>query len=256
MKQGNLVETRGLKTLELNNVLLHCDGYNFFSVPEHRDFDDVSRYMYGEIAWYLSGVRDITPILPYSKFWANIRNPDNTANSNYGDLVFYRKNSHGITSFDWALRCLNEDKLTRKAIVLYNDRELFYPGNLDLICNQYQHFLIRDDRLDCTVALRSSDAIMGLQFNVPWWSLVHQQMYWRIHDAYPSVKLGSITAFISSSHIYENKWELAGKMLSSESIQYHWLKLEGEIPLGMPFETYEREARNFFKLERMCRACS
>ena len=249
MKHGKIVETRGLKTKELNGVILDCDKYNFFSCPSCRDYDTVSKYMFGELSWYLSGERDITNILPYSKFWGNIRNADNTANSNYGDLVFYRKNSHGLTSFQWAVRCLNEDKLTRKAIVLYNDRELFYPNNNDLICNQYQHFLIRDNKLDCYVGLRSSDAIMGLQFNVPWWSLVHQQLYTYVVRAYPKVKLGSIRAFISSSHVYENKWELAEKMLADEGRQYHWLQLQGEMPLGGTFSWYEQFARNYYRLD-------
>src|SRR5574343_392245 len=55
------------------------------------------KYLLGEFVWYLSGVRTIKEILPYSKFWAQITNtnspseehyPEGTVNSNYGTRLF------------------------------------------------------------------------------------------------------------------------------------------------------------------------
>ena len=246
MTHGKIITCRGIKTKELINVTLDLDNYNFFYHPIHRTKEDVEKYLYGELAWYLSGERSIEKILPHSKFWENIRNPDNTANSNYGDLVFYRKNSLGITSYEWAKQQILDDKETRKAIVLYNDRELFYPNNKDLVCNQFQHFLIRDNKLNCIVALRSSDAIMGLSFNAPWWSLVHQQLWYEIKKKYPEVKLGWIKANLDSSHIYENKWELVNKMLSDDKAAYFYYKLCAELPIGESYEFYNANIKSAF----------
>lgn len=240
---GDLVEARGLKTKEILGAGLEVKDYNCFASPCHRPWEDVKKYLYAELCWYLSGERSIEKILPYSKFWGQIRNPDNTANSNYGDLVFYRKNEHGVTSFDWALRQLKDDKFTRKAIVLYNDRNFFFYENKDLICNQFQHFMIRNDELICFVSLRSSDAIYGLTYNIPWWSLVHQQMLHKLKDNYPSLKLGRIEAFIDSSHIYENKWELTRNILLDEKIKI-WASFS-EIPLAKTFEWYYENLHNF-----------
>lgn len=250
MDKGKIVTCRGIKTKELINVTLDLNGYNYFYHPIHRTKHTVDHYMYGELAWYLSGERSIEKILPYSKFWEQIRNSDNTANSNYGDLVFYRKNSHGITSYDWAKQQIMYDKETRKAIVLYNDRELFYNENKDLICNQYQHFIIRENRLNCIVSLRSSDAIMGLSFNAPWWSLVHQQLWHEIKLKYPEVKLGWIKANLNSSHIYENKWELVNNMLSDDKAAYYYYKLHDSLPIGqgyMYYDTFIRSAFSHYK---------
>lgn len=236
---GETVVTRNLETKELLNVVLDVDDYNCFSVEDCRPWEEIKKYLYAELAWYMSGDRDITKILPYSKFWESIRNPDNTANSNYGDLVFYRRNSHGFTSFDWALQVLADDKHTRKALVLYNDKEFFSHGNRDLICNQYQHFFIRYNMLLCTVALRSSDAIYGLTYNIPWWSFVHQRLHrLLVEECYSDLKLGPITAFISSSHIYENKYSLVDKMVNSRLKQYKFLNMHAHIPLGLTFEEY------------------
>lgn len=241
---GDTIEARGLKTKELTGVRLEVDKYNFFSTPECRSYENMMGYLYGELCWYLSGERDITNILPYSKFWASIRNADNTANSNYGDLVFYRKNSKGMTSYQWALTQLQNDPQTRKAIILYNDRELFYHENKDLICNQYQHFLIRNDELICFVGLRSSDMVMGLQNNIPWWSFVHQQMLMELKTLYPNLKLGKITAFISSAHIYENKWSLVEKVLSGSQEKY-FIKWKSLIPFRKSFSWYKENLNNY-----------
>jgi len=236
---GETVGPRGLETRELRNVVLDVDTYNAVSVPVCRDWQDVRKYLYAELAWYMSGDRKLDKIRPFSKFWDKIANPDGTINSNYGDLVFYRKNSLGMTSFNWALISLLSDQDTRQAIILYNDRELFYKGNKDLICNQYQQFFIRNNVLDCTVTLRSSDAIYGLTFNIPWWSFVHQRMYLMLKKSeYPELQLGKITAFIGSSHIYQNKYELVKEMLNGEK-EYRWLSLIVAPPIGESFEFYD-----------------
>jgi thymidylate synthase len=242
---GNVIETRGLRTKELCGKVLDVEEYNLFATPVHRPFSEIWRYLKAEICWYLSGDRTLDKIRPYSKFWENIRNADGTINSNYGDLVFYRRNSHGLTSFGWALSELEKDQYTRKALVLYNDRELFFPGNKDLICNQSQQFLIRNNELICFVHLRSSDAIYGLTFNIPWWSLVHQQMFIRLRDKYEGLKLGKMQAFIASSHIYENKWNLVHNILSSPREKYfmEWIKI---IPLGKDFDWYYNNLEQYF----------
>lgn len=229
-EEGQDVCARNLNTKELTFQTLTVDDYNSIAVREHRDWKEVSTYLYAELAWYLSGKRTLEDIRPYSKFWDKIKNIDETINSQYGHLVYHQKNKYDISSFGWALRNLREDKETRKAIILYNDRELFYESNKDLICNQYQQFLIRNDELIGCVALRSSDMIYGLTFNIPWWSMVHQDMFLMLKPAYPNLKLGSLTAFLGSVHIYENKFELVEKMLSGEQ-EYRFLKLKKALPL-------------------------
>jgi len=234
---GQVVSPRNRETKELLGQVLTLNDYNAVSTKIARSWEQVKAYLYPELAWYMSGERDITKIKPYSKMWEDIRNSDGTANSNYGDLVFYRKNQYGITSFDWALKCLMEDKDTRKGIVLYNDRNLFYPNNRDLICNQYQQFVIREDFLYCFVTLRSSDAIYGLTYNMPWWSFVHQMMFRHLLHLYPYLKLGKITAFLGSVHIYDNKYQLVNDMLRDD-FEYRFLQLYETVPLGRSFEEY------------------
>lgn len=243
---GAVISPRDKETKELLAQPLFLDGYNAISTDKARSWDSIKAYLYPELAWYMSGDRNVKNILPYSKFWETIRNPDMTANSNYGDLVFYRKNSKGITSYTWALNALLCDRNTRKGIVLYNDRELFYLDNKDLICNQYQQFLIRDNKLICLVALRSSDMVYGLTFNMPWWSLVHQILYLDLKEFYPELELGGITAFLGSVHIYDNKYQLVNDMLLDNQ-NYHFLKLYEQLPMRKKFEEYMELIPNVYR---------
>lgn len=245
---GMDVKVRELNTKEMLGTLMVLEGYNSISTKTHRTWESIKAYLYPELAWYMSGDRNIDKIRPYSKFWDQIRNPDKTINSNYGDLVFYRKNSLGINSFDWALEALKQDQNTRKALILYNDRELFFPENKDLICNQYQQFFIRDNQLIGVVCLRSSDMIYGLTYNMPWWSLVQQQLFHRLKEYgnHPDLELGGMLAFLGSVHVYENKFELTENMLKDE-MKYHFLTLSEALPLGKTFEEYMEIIPSVFK---------
>jgi hypothetical protein len=90
---------------------------------------------------------------------------------------------------------------------------------------------------------------MGITFNLPWWSLVHQQMFLNLKPLYPALELGGIKAFISSAHIYENKWPLVKNILdnASEKFFIRW-KL---IPLGKSFDWYKDNLHKYFTVEKL-----
>ena len=247
---GHEVKTRGLLTRELCGEILVLPDYNAISVENDiRSWKSIKAYLYPELSWYMSGRLSTDDILPYSKFWAGIQNADGTANSQYGHLVFYRRNIKGTTGFDWAARQLEQDESSRKALILYNDVDFMFEENKDLICNQSQVFHIRDGALNCHVYLRSSDMIYGLTFNMPWWSFVHQQMLLRLRRTYPNLRLGFIQAYLASVHIYENKFELVKKMLYEgvKYQKYHLLNLSQEVELGREFYRYMETIPNVYR---------
>lgn len=93
------------------------------------------------------------------------------------------------------------------------------------------------------------DAIYGLFFNVPWWSLVHQQLFFILKKKYPEIKLGNMEANIHSSHVYLSKLNLVKNILS-ENQNYHWYKLMGMLPVGESFEWYIKNMKNFWVLKK------
>ena len=241
-------------TLELMHVPLLVNEDCIYDFPEVRPLSQTSQYMMAEIPWFMSGDRDQKEISKYAKLWSKIKNVDGTVNSNYGHLVFYNVVVHpslgsvALPPFEWAAKCLEEDWNSRQGVVTYNTGAYNYPGNLDYICSQHQAFYIRNESLLCFVALRSSDSIWGLPYNMVWWQLIYQQMYIRLKKKYPWLRKSGIKVTIYSSHIYEKHFELVRKMLNTFE-KVHTFKLEEEIPLGHNHEWYKEHLKFEFKNE-------
>lgn len=236
---GRKVEVGGKVIKELLNQDLEIyPAGNFISTSESRPLAQVFEYEKAELAWYFSGNTDPSYIIPHAKLWDKIRNPDGTINSNYGNLVFYKEREDKLPSFEFAYKSFLADKNTRQGTMTYNDGSANYIGVKDYICSQVQDFIIRDNILHCFVYLRSSDAIWGLQYNMPWWSIVHQNLRLKLLKKYEDLVLGKVVVKIKSAHIYENHFNLVDKMLSEQK-QYNRITLNSEIPLGNKESWYE-----------------
>ena len=131
---GSKTSPRGMETKEIINPKLVVDGWNFYASPHQRPYEMVEKYLIGELAWYMSGSIKAEDIVKYSKFWDKLKDQDGEVNSNYGYLTLYKPNNVGYTGYVWALKSLTDDKHSRQAIILYNDRDYYYDGNKDYIC--------------------------------------------------------------------------------------------------------------------------
>jgi len=245
---GRVVDPRGQETKELRRQILEFNNYNFVATKKARPLEKVTEYLFAELCWYLSGDRRTEFIIPYAKLWSDIKNHDKTANSNYGELVYYRKSSK-MTSFEYAYYNLVKDINTRRGTILYNDRAFNYEHN-DYICTQDQQFFIRDNIFSCDVDLRSSDAIFGLQYNMPWWSIVHQDMLLKLSKHYPDLKLGNVFVQIKSSHIYKRHYKLIEKIINDDK-EYYYVKLLQPILLRNKAEWWQEHIGEFIKIEKV-----
>lgn len=209
----HVTSPRGQKTHELENVLIEIADptNNIFqcmarSYPKH--------YLAGELLWYFGGRNDLDFISKYSPFWKDISNQDGTCNSAYGSLLFARTNAHGISDWTWARESLKQDRDTRQAILRFNGPEHSFEGNKDFVCTLTGIFSIRDDKLDFTVTMRSSDVYFGMTFDFPFFMLLQQQMRIHLLKYYPELKLGKFTYFGKSVHMYERNFETCKNMLN------------------------------------------
>jgi thymidylate synthase len=159
-------------------------------------------------------------ISKYSKFWEKIANSDGTCNSAYGYQLWGIKNEFGYTEWQWALGSLLNDKDTRQAIVRFNKPMHSFDGNRDFVCTLNGVFQIRDDKLNLFISMRSSDAIKGLTFDFPFFSLLQQMMRLQLLNEYPDLEIGSLDMVLNSSHIYESDFELVSNMLDAADIDY------------------------------------
>lgn len=205
-------EPRGLKIKEVTNLEIVLTDptsnlfYNSYRSPKFK-------YLYPELLWYFSGRNDVEFISRYSKFWNKIANEDGTVNSAYGYLLFKQKNKFAYTEYQWAYDSLIKDKDTRQAILRFNKPEHSYLGNKDFVCTLNGIFHIRENRLDFTTTMRSQDVWFGIIYDIPFYTLLMQQMYRHLLPIYPDLGLGTYTHYVLSEHIYEKDFKAVEEML-------------------------------------------
>lgn len=238
MDFGMVVKPRGKEIRELVGSQLVGRSYKdqLISIPGVRDVADPEtnegKYLIAELFWYFSGSRTPDFIGNWGSLWKKIANKDGTLNSNYGRAVFYDKiGGQKLTKFDWAAKTLIDDPDSRQAIIPYTRDSIFTDQCAgDFTCTQLQHFFIRGNFLHSVVYIRSSDAIFGLNYDIPFWSVAQQMMllYLRGDPKFGNLKLGDLTVFIGSSHVYETHYDLVNRIL----------KAKDEYP-GNPYKSLE-----------------
>lgn len=205
---------RGIQIKErTNQTLILCDPYSNLFESDVRPFP--KKYLAGEILWYFSGDNSLEFISQYSKFWKNIANLDNTLNSAYGNLIFTKKNQYGICEWEWAIKSLLNDKDSRQAIMSFNRPEHHYPDNKDQVCTIFNQFMIRDNKLNLHVTMRSNDIIKGTTFDIPFFSLLQINAFNILKLKYPELQMGFLYHNVMSLHLYEKDFELAEKMIKN-----------------------------------------
>jgi thymidylate synthase len=166
----------------------------------------------------LNGDRNIKDIVEHSKFWKALADEKNCANSNYGYLTLYERchnvNGKLLSPAEWCMHTLKKDINSRQAVMLYNKPQYVTDTN-DFICTQTQQFICRGNTLHNIVNIRSSDAIRGLSFDIPWWRFIGNVI---------ANSLGKVPGYmvvnIGSSHIYEPHFMLVNNMCCEDWVKY------------------------------------
>lgn len=203
----------------------------------------IEDYSKKEFDLYESGSNNVEDFAKASKFWTKLANPDGTVNSAYGYLVFKNK-SHGSkfeqeleciqqpnppaggiykyvpvsrTPWEWAKMSLIQDKDTRQAVLRFSLPEHFWKGNKDFTCTLHGIFMIRNNKLNLTINMRSNDLMLGLVYDLPWFiSLIHK-MRDELKYAYPDLEIGSYTHYVHNIHIYARDIDKIHKMIGTVS---------------------------------------
>jgi thymidylate synthase len=208
-EKGLETAPRGQKVREL--VLETIPISPQFPLPDFKSRPFNWKYFAGELAWYLSGIRNIEYIKNFSSFWDKIADDKGNINSNYGNLLFYSN------QLIWAYESLVKDKESRQAISFVNRPEFQYEGNKDFVCTFYLNFWIRQDELHMKVQMRSNDLFYGYSYDVPFFAVLMQTMWHNLREHYPDLKLGKYYHCADNIHYYERHFELADKLLAERN---------------------------------------
>ena len=174
------------------------------------------KYLKTELELYFKGKNDIDSFAKASRFWAGLANSDGTINSAYGFLIFKEYNNAGYNQWNWAYNALMEDSDTRQAFMHFNKPAHQFPENKDQVCTLNYIINIRDNKLNASVIMRSSDLYFGLVYDVPYFTLLQISMLHLLRKSgkYPDLELGIYTHHSVSQHIYERNFEELDKSLS------------------------------------------
>lgn len=158
------------------------------------------RYAIGELLWYNS--RNITwkAIEPFSKFWKQLSDDGEHVNSNYGWCI------HDKYTFDqWEMvkQLLTKSPNSRQAVIhIKEPRDVIRRPTKDLNCTLTLQFLIRENKLDMIVNMRSNDAWLGLPYDVFNFTCMQIQMAMAL-----GVDIGTYYHNTASLHLYKHDLE-------------------------------------------------
>jgi thymidylate synthase len=191
--------------ITITNPLERC-----FVLP-HRNDNIFAKI--AETLWVLYGRNDIEWLSYYLPRAKDFSDDGLTWRAGYGPRLRYAGNKEGLT-IDPLLEVatmLEEDPNTRRAVISLWDNQLDYCPSLDIPCNNWLHFMIRNGMLNMYVAQRSCDAIWGFSgINAFEWSVLMQMMAYWTHT-----EVGTLNYTISSMHVYEHHYKKAEAILKS-----------------------------------------
>lgn len=206
--EGEFITTRELKTLELCNVNICLIN------PRNRSTYNPQRkwklpLAIGEFAWHISGSNSLDFISYYAKQWKDFSSDGKLiSQSCYGHKIF-NKDISGESQWHRLIKLLKTDKSSRRAVLdLYDsDNGIDYFAK-DIACVCTVQFLIRNEKLDAIVSMRSNDLIWGLPYDIYLFTMLQELLSLEL-----GIEIGKYYHNVGSMHIYEKHFDLGKHML-------------------------------------------
>lgn len=125
------------------------------------------------------------------------------------------------------------------------------PESNDYPCNNWLHFLIRDEQLHLAVAVRSNDLWWG-------WSGINTFEFSVLQEAmahWLDCGIGQLTTFAGSFHLYSRHYARAARVASSVDADPYQLPAQytnaaRHIAFDVPWHTFDQSLAEFFAVER------
>ena len=205
----------GVKTIEIVNANFVADEPTVFGKINQ---DYINR----ELDWYLSrslNVNDIEGDVP--QIWQMISDKKGMINSNYGYLTFHEDN------FSQYYNCameLHKNPDSRRAVMIYTRpsiwKEYNKNGMSDFICTNAVQYMIRDNKLEVVVQMRSNDVVFGYRNDFAWQKYMADMM---CHEL--KVELGNIYWNVGSMHVYERHFKFIDDYIDLENKRQETISL-------------------------------
>ncbi len=209
LEHGAVLRVRGHEIRELRNriTVLERPRERCLFLPHRRNNVFASL---AETLWVLAGRNDVDWLRAYLPRAADFSDDGLTWRAGYGPRL---RNWNGVDQLYETRKLLLGERLTRRAVVVLYDPDRDFVDSKDIPCNNWLHWLIREDRLHLNVAVRSNDIMWGFSgINTFEWSVLHDLMaHWLGAD------VGEASYLASSFHLYERHYRRAERIVAGFS---------------------------------------
>lgn len=151
----------------------------------------------GELLWYLAGNNKVEFIQPYIPHYKNETDDGQTIYGAYGPRLFNMRNEYDQVANIVAL--LRQKPTSRRAVIQLFDAADLFGTHKEIPCTCTLQFLLRDNKLNLYVSMRSNDAYMGLPHDIFAFTMLQEIMAVTL-----GVEMGSYNHSAGSLHLYDN----------------------------------------------------
>lgn len=149
----------------------------------------------GELLWYLEGSNKLEFIEPYIAKYAKDAVKGKLRGA-YGPRI--REMRGKINQWENVVKLLRKDSTSKRAVI-----QLFDAGDIvrryrEVPCTTTMQFLLRDDRLNMSVTMRSNDAYWGTPHDVFCFTMLQELLARQL-----GCELGQYFHYVGSMHVYE-----------------------------------------------------
>lgn len=152
-------------------------------------------YLFGELLWYFRGNNRLAFISKFSSFWNHLSDDGHTCNSAYGYIIFRK---YGFDQLRKIIDLLRHDPTSRRAVININVPNEKVIETKDEPCTISIQFILRDNKVHCTVYMRSNDIWFGFPYDVAFFTELQ-----RIVALNLSAEMGTYTHMVGSLHLYD-----------------------------------------------------
>lgn len=158
------------------------------------------QFMVAEAAWIMMGRCDTAMLDHYCN--------EITRFSDDGLIFFGAYGPHIGRQLDYVVKTLEKDRDSRQAVMTIWQQNP--QPSKDIPCTVSMQAVIRDEKLSLLVTMRSSDAWLGIPYDVFNFSLILNALAGEL-----KVGMGELHIFIGSSHLYERNRQAAMAVLAA-----------------------------------------
>lgn len=244
--RGKIVAARGSEQREILSALVTIDRpcERVLTIP-HRNASVFAQI--AETLWVLAGRDDLEFLNRYLPRAVDFSDDGKTWRAAYGPRL--RAWGGEVDQLAQVRARLTEDAHTKRAVAAIFDPASDYVDTLDVPCNNWLHFLQRDGELHLSVAIRANDAIWGFSgINTFEWSVLHELMAVTL-----GWKVGSLSWFVGTLHIYERHYETAKRILRHRGIRTAYEFGFEPIPITVGLDELDDVLQQVFLVEQLAR---